>query len=60
MALKDFRSVFNKLLERTDVQPQHDGGDDSASTGDANVSNLHCSVVGTVRRETGFHRNTSF
>ena len=52
MALKDFRSVFNKLLERTDVQPQHDGGDDSASTGDANVSNLHCSVVGG---ETGFH-----
>ena len=59
MVLKGFRSVCNKLLERADVRPQHDGGDDSASTGDANVSNLNCSVVGTVRRETGFH-NQSF
>ena len=54
MVLKGFRSVFNKL-ERADVRPQHDGGDDSTSTGDVNVRNLHCSVVGTVRRETGFH-----
>ena len=55
MVLKGFRSVFNKLLERADVRPQHHGGNDSASTGDANVCNLHSSVLGTVSRETGFH-----
>lgn len=48
-----FRSLFNRLLAQAGVRQQRDGGEDSASTSDANVSNLHCSV-GTVRRERGF------